>query len=41
MAWFLQKDALSESTNESEKCVKHLDVLEKSQSLHFKCEKQQ
>ena len=32
MAWFFQKYALSESTNESEKCMQHLVVLEKSQS---------
>ena len=33
MAWFSQKYALSEGTNESEKCVQHLIVLEKSQPL--------
>ena len=33
MAWFFQKYALSESTNESEKYMQLLVVLEKSQSL--------
>ena len=33
MAWFLQKDALSESTNEAEKYAQHLVILEKSQTL--------
>ena len=41
MARCLQKYALSESTNESEKCMQHLVVLEKSFLRHLICEKQQ
>ena len=41
MAWFLQKYALYESTNKSEKCMQHLLVLEKPLLRHLICEKQQ
>ena len=41
MAQCLQKYALPESTNESEKCMQHLVVLEKSLLRHLICEKQQ
>ena len=41
MAQCLQKYALPESTNESEKCMQHLVVLEKSFLRHLICEKQQ